>query len=199
MSLPELSNDVEMCLQYAADKLPGDLSRIFEAKVVDALGTGGQRKTERELGWNRKTVRKGQREVESGEPQEDNFSARGREKAEKHLPNLLDDIRDIVEPTSQADPTFRTTQLYTPLTAEEVRRRLLEDEGYSDEELPCIRTIRTKLNDLDYHPQKVAKSKAVKKIAETDVIFEQVHRINLQSSSWWRRFTQRVSSCPRKL
>lgn len=181
MILSELSNDVKTCLQYAADKLPGNLSRIFKAKVVDVLGAGGQRKAERELGWNRKTIRKGQREVENGESQKDNFSARGRKKAEKHLPNLLDDIRDIVEPTSQADPTFRTTQLYTPLTAEEVRRRLIEDKGYSDEELPCIRTIRTKLNDLDYHPQKVAKSKPVKKIAETDAIFEQVHRVNREA------------------
>jgi hypothetical protein len=33
------------------------------------------------------------------------------------LPNLLDDIKQIVEPVSQCDPTFRTTELYSPLTA----------------------------------------------------------------------------------
>ena len=55
----------------------------------------------------------------------DNYSARGRKKAEEHLPHLLEDIRAIVEPGSQADPTLRTTRLYTPLTAKEVRQRLL--------------------------------------------------------------------------
>lgn len=181
MSLLELTNDVKEFLQYAVDNLPGNISRVFKAKVVNALQTGGQRAAERELGWNRKTVRKGQGELENGGPQEDNFSARGRKKAEEHLPQLLQDIRDIVEPRSQADPTFRTTHLYTPLTAEEVRRRLIADKGYTDEELPCVRTIRTKLNDLDYQPQKVAKSKPVKKIPQTDAIFEQVHRVNREA------------------
>jgi hypothetical protein len=178
MSLSDLSDDVKTILQYAADHLPGNLSRVFKAKVVKALGPGGQRQAERELDWNRKTIRKGQRELDRGEPVEDNFSARGRKKAEEHLSNLLDDIRDLVEPTSQADPTFRTTHLYTPLTAKEVRRRLIEDKGYTDEELPDVRTITTKLNQLDYRPQKVAKSKPIKKIAETDAIFEQVHKVN---------------------
>ncbi|MGA9351992.1 MAG: ISAzo13 family transposase [Anaerolineae bacterium] len=152
------------------------------AKVVEALGTGGQRQAERELGWNRGTIRKGQGELENG-PISDNLSARGRKKAEDHLPNLLEDIQAIVEPTSQADPTFRTTQLYTPLTAEEVRRRLVDDKGYADEELPTRRTISTKLNGLDFHPQKVAKSKPSKKIPETDAIFEHLHQVNQESDA----------------
>lgn len=181
MSDLELTRDVKDLLQYAVDHLKGSDRRIFMAKVVNILEWGGQREAERELGWNRGTIRKGQCELESGEPQKDNFSARGRKKTEEDLPNLFDDIRAIVEPTSQADPTFRTTQLYTPLTAKEVHRRLIEDKGYTDEELPCVRTIRTKLNDLDYRPQKVAKSKPIKKIPETDAIFEQVHRINQEA------------------
>lgn len=104
----------------------------------------------------------------------DNFAARGRKKAEEHLPHLLEDIQGMVEPTSQADPTFKTTPLYTPLTAKEVRQRLIDGQGYGDEVLPTRRTISTKLNDLDLRPQKVAKSKPMKKIPETDAIFEQM-------------------------
>lgn len=181
MSITELSDDVKAALQYAVEHLPGQHRRRFKAKVVQAMGPGGQRKAERELGWNRRTVRKGQRELERGERAGDNFSARGRKKAEEHLPQLLADIRSIVEPTSQADPTFRTTQLYTPLTAKEVRRRLIEDKGYSHEELPGRRTLNTKLNILDYRPQKVAKSKPLRKIPETDAIFEQVHAVNREA------------------
>jgi len=147
------------------------------AKTVDAFGEGGRRWAERELGWNRKTIRKGQQELDDG-PIPDNFSARGRKRAEEHLPNLLEDIEAIVEPTSQADPTFKTTQLYTPLTASEVRQRLIDEKGYADDVLPTRRTISTKLNDLDFCLQKVAKSKPIKKIPETDAIFEHLRLVN---------------------
>lgn len=111
-----LTEDVADALQYAADHLKGSARRMFMAKIVKALGSGGQRWAERDLGWNRGTIRKGQGELGTG-PTSDNFSARGHKKVEDHLPNLLEDIQAIVEPTSQADPTFKTTQLYTPLTA----------------------------------------------------------------------------------
>jgi len=83
-----------------------------------------------------------------------------------------------VEPTSQADPTFKTTQLYTPLTAKEVRQRLIDDQGYADAELPTRRTISTKLNALDFRPQTVAKSQPLKKIPETEAIFEHLYQVN---------------------
>jgi Rhodopirellula transposase DDE domain len=63
---------------------------------------------------------------------------------------------------SQADPQFRTTRLYTRLTAAEVRRQLIAQRGYSDEELPTAETIGTKLNQLGYYPKKVAKSQPQK-------------------------------------
>ena len=93
----------------------------------------------------------------------DYFSGRGQKPAEHHLPHLLEDIKAIVEPVSQVDPTFRTDQNYCPLTAGEVRLRLMEDNNYTHKELPEERTIRTKLNELGFKPQKVAKSKPLKK------------------------------------
>ena len=182
MSILIFSNELTSALQFAADQLQGSARRMFMANIVTAFGAGGQRWAERKLGWNRGTIRKGQDEVENG-PRPDDFSARGRKKAEDHLPNLLADIQSIVEPTSQADPTFRTTRLYTPLTAKEVRQRLLDDQGYDDETLPTWRTISTKLNDLDFRPQTVAKSKPLKKIPETDAIFEHLHQVNQEADA----------------
>ena len=91
---------------------------------------------------------------------------------------MLEDIREIVEPHSQTDPTFRSTRVYTPLSAEEVRYRLRTQFAYRDAELPCVRTLRTKLNELGYRLRKVRKCRPMKKIAETDAIFEQVHSVN---------------------
>lgn len=175
LSLPE---GIKAALQYAADKMTGSARRVFMAKTVKALGRGGQRWAERELGWNRGTVRKGTHELESGFECVDAFNARGRKRAEAHLPNLLDDIEAIVSPHSQADPTFKTIRLYTRITAKEVRKQLLEQKGYSDEELPTVRTINTKLNQLDYCLKRVAKSVPLKKIAETDAIFTHLHQVN---------------------
>lgn len=175
LSLPE---GIKVAVQYAADKMTGSARRVFMAKTVKVLGRGGQRWAERELGWNRGTVRKGTHELESGFECVDAFNARGRKQAEAHLPNLLDDIEAIVSPHSQADPTFKTIRLYTRITAKEVRKQLLEQKGYSDEELPTVRTINTKLNQLDYCLKRVAKSVPLKKIAETDAIFTHLHQVN---------------------
>jgi len=101
--------------------------------------------------------------VESGIVCMDGFALRGRKRSEDHLPQLLVDITAIVDSQSQADPQFRTTRLYTRLTATEVRRQLIGKFGYTDEELPTAETIATKLNTLGYYPKKVAKSQPQKK------------------------------------
>ena len=136
---------------------------------------------ERELGWNRRTIRKGMAELERGQPIVDGFERSGRKRVETRLPNLLADIQSLVEPQSQTDPSFKSTRLYTRLTSAEVRRQLIEQKGYSDEELPSLETIRRRLNELGYILKRVDSAKPIKKIPETEAIFEQVYRINQQA------------------
>src|SRR5258708_25683178 len=151
----ELVEEVKELLIETARSLKGSTCRVFMARTVRILGEGGQRLAERELGWNRGTIRKGLHELEHGIVCIDAFSSRGRKRSEAHLPNLLSDITAIVDGQSQADPQFRTNRLYTRLTAAEVRRQLLGKFGYTDEELPTAETIAPKLNDLGYYPTKV--------------------------------------------
>jgi hypothetical protein len=92
----------------------------------------------------------------------DAFVARGRKLAEEHLPNLLEDLKAIVDGQSQTDPQFKTSRLYTRLSAPEVRRQLIAQKGSREEELPTATTIATKLNPLGYYPTRVAKSKPKK-------------------------------------
>lgn len=153
------------------------------AEVVNILGRGGQRFAEKILSWSRKTIRKGQRELHSGQPIEDRFKDRGRKRAEHHLPNLLQDIESIVEPVLQADPTFRSRRVYAPLTAKEIHKRLQTDKKYKPTELPTVRTISNKLSKLNIRPQRVKKCRPQRKIPETDAIFEQVHDINEDADS----------------
>jgi hypothetical protein len=67
------------------------------------------------------------------------------------------------------------------MTASEVRRQLIAQYGYTEEELPTSETIRRKLNDLGYTLKRVLKTKPIKKIPETEAIFEQVKQINTQA------------------
>lgn len=176
-----LTSGLKGVLIDAANLLRGHHKRIFMAKTVQALGRGGQRMVEAELHWNRGTIRKGTRELQSGIKCCDFFHGRGRKRIEEHLPNLLRDITDIVKPGSQADPTFRTVKLYTPITAASVHQRLINEKGYSASELPTVRTVGAKMNDLNFHQQTVAKCLPIKRIKETDAIFEEVHRINREA------------------
>ena len=133
-----------------ASLLKGSDRRIFMARVVKSFGPGGQRLAEHELGWNRGTVRRGLRELERGRPFRDKFDKRGRKPVEKRLPNLLNDIKDVVENLNETDPVFQNTGYYTGVSAAQVRQHLIYWKGYSDEELPTKETIRLKMRKLNY-------------------------------------------------
>jgi hypothetical protein len=160
----ELTDSLKVLLQETAERLKGHERRRFMAQTVAELGVGGQRLAERELGWHRDLIRKGQREVKSGMICVDAFELRGRRPTESRLPNLLADIRSVVDSQSQTDPKFITNRLYSRLSAAEVRRQLMAQKGYSSEELPSGETIRLRLNQLGYYPSKVGKTKPQKKL-----------------------------------
>lgn len=159
----ELTESLKSLFTETAQSLKGSTRRLFMARTVKELGPGGQRQAERELGWNRITIRKGMHELTSGFLCLDAFALRGRKRAEVHLPTLLEDLRTLVDSQSQTDPQFRTQRLYTRLSAAEVRRQLIAQKGYQDQELPTVQTLTAKLNALGYFPKKVAKSTPQKK------------------------------------
>ncbi len=105
----------------------------------------------------------------------------GAKKTEDHFQNLLVDIKTIVDPKCQTDPTFHTRRLYRPITSNTVRNLLIEEFGYDPETMPHLRTISRKLDILGYWPRKVIESKPIKKIPETNDIFNQVHTINKEA------------------
>ena len=159
----DLTESMKTMLIETAKSLSGSDRRLFMARTVKTLGYGGQRQAARELGWSRDTIRKGRHELDSEFTCTDAYCARGRKSAEEYLPNLLNDIKAIVDSQSQTDPSFKTTRLYRRLSAAEVRRQLIEQFGYTDQQLPNVSTIGRKLNALGYHPQKVRKSQPQKK------------------------------------
>jgi hypothetical protein len=155
--LIELTDSVKKLFKETASQLKGAARRRFQAQIVMELGYGGQLLAQKELGWDRNTIRKGIKELTSGIICVDNMSAKGRYKAEEHLPSLLEDIKKLVDSQSQTDPSFKSQRLYTRLTASQVRKLLVEKFDYSNEQLPTEETIRVKLNNLGYRLKRVAK------------------------------------------
>jgi hypothetical protein len=159
----ELTGQVKDYLQTTAKSLNGGDRRLFMARTVRLLGCDGQRRAERELGWNRVTIRKGMHELTTGIRCIEAFCLRGRKRAEEHLPNLLRDIKAIVDSQCQTDPSFQTQRLYTRLTAAKVREQRILQKTYTDEQLPTAETIRCKIHQLGYRLRKVQKCKPKKR------------------------------------
>jgi hypothetical protein len=169
-----LTDSLKQLFMDTAAELTGAARRLFMAKVVKQLGSGGQSQAAPELGWNRGTIRKGLHELESGITGIDNYTGRGRQPCETHLPERLADLKTIVDSQSQTDPKFKSTRLYVRLSVREIRPQLVEQMGYLDHELPSNDTRRQKLNQSGYHQRRVLKTKPQKKIPETDAIFSQL-------------------------
>ncbi len=165
--LIELTDSAKKLFNETASQLKGAARRRFQAQVVMELGYGGQLLAQKELGWDRNTIRKGIKELTTGITCVDNYSLKGRWKAEEHLPTLLEDIKKLVDSQSQTDPSFKSQRLYTRLTASQVRKLLIEKFDYSDEQLPTEETIRVKLNYLGYRLKRVAKVLPQKKFQQT--------------------------------
>ena len=159
------------------NKLKSSDRRIALARVSKAIGKGGQRVVAKVFKVSRDTIRKGTHELESGISIVDAYNARGRKKAEEKLPNLLEDINDIVDCQSQTDPDFKTRRLFTRITVQEVRKQLIETKGYKLEDLPTLQTLNTKINNMGCTLKKVMKTKPLKKIPETNMIFENINSV----------------------
>jgi len=158
-----IAHNLVNIFKSGANKLKGSEKRQFMADVANELGFGGQRACEEQLGWCRNTIRKGQHEIKSSVTCIDYYAGRGRKKAEEKNPNLLLDIKAIVEPDSQADPAMNSDRIYIKFTANAVRKHLKERFNYTDDVLPSRSAISRKLNENKWHLKKVRKTIPKKK------------------------------------
>ncbi len=88
-SVLHLTESLKSLYIKTAKKLKGTDRRQFMASIVKELGIGGQTFVERELGWNRRTIRKGMKELVSGQPILDGFKRSGRQRVEKKVTEFI--------------------------------------------------------------------------------------------------------------
>jgi hypothetical protein len=187
----ELTEEMKATLKDAAAKLTGAKRRAFQAQVTLDYLNGSPRQAERFFGWGRKTVETGLHELRTGIECVGNFTARGNRKLEVKLPELERDIRALAEPHSQQDPKFQSPFLYTRMTAAGMRQALIEEKGWTSEQLPHANTIGEILNRLGFKMRRVQKVKPLKKVRETDAIFQNVLQENKASDA--RQDSLRIS------
>jgi len=176
-----LSKEYIATLKDAAKKLTGEKRRAFEGQVTLDYFNSKPYLAEQTLGWDRKTIELGINELRTGIVCVENFKARGNKKTEVKNPQLEVDIIALAEPQSQTDPKFQTLFKYTRITAKGMRIALVTEKGWTDKDLPCEKTIGAILNRLSYCLRRVQKAKPLKKIPETDAIFDKLNKINKES------------------
>ena len=163
MNTAEVTPEYKNLIKLAAKKLKGHERRAFMAEVAERLCYGSPRLTETEFGFGRHTVELGMHEKRTGLICYGNYASSGKHKTEDTSPQLIQDIRSLVEPESQADPQLRNTFAYTRVTAKNVRQKLVEEKNWDEGSLPQVRTFNNILNRLGYKLRKVQKTKPEKK------------------------------------
>ena len=179
----ELTEQQILTIKDAACKLTGAKRRAFQAQVALDYIEGSPRRAERVFGWSRRTVELGLNELRTGIICLVDACKGANRKTEEKLPQLEQDIRSLAEPESQQDPKFQSPFKYSRITAKAMRQSLIDKKNWKDEELPCEKTIGNILNRLGYRLRRVQKAKPVKKVRQTDAIFENVQRENQASDA----------------
>jgi hypothetical protein len=165
-------------IRSAAQRLTGHERRSFVAEVTQLLCDDNPRQSERQFGWGRQTVALGIHERDSGIRCQESFGQRGRKRTEDNNPELIQHIRELVEPRAQADPKLKNTFAYTRLTAKALRQALIAQKGYRSKDLPSARTLQDILNRLGYRLRRIQKTKPLKKVPETNAIFANVQEVH---------------------
>ncbi len=174
------ANRSDALLRVAAQRLTGLQRRLFVAEVTLQLCGGNARRAERRFCWGRETVSKGLHELQQGMHCLDNFQGRGRPRLEDKHPQLAQDIRELAEPQTHADPELKSDRRYANLSAEEMLTLLQTQKGYAKEALPSVRTMRDMMNRLGYRLKRIQKAKPLKKTKQTDAIFANVQAVRAE-------------------
>ena len=98
---------------------------------------------------------------------------RGRKRVTEIYPELKADIELIIEEYLSTDPHFRTEKQFVKLTINEIMTSLI-DTGKYKKNFIGKSTLANLLNEMGYNLKKVKRCEPLKKIEETDAIFDNV-------------------------
>ncbi len=97
----------------------------------------------------------------------------GRKKKIEEYPALENDIQKIMEDNTYTDPHFKSESQFTKLTIKEIMNRLMATNKYKEKFISKSK-LASLLNEMGYNLKKVKRNKPLKKIEETDAIFDNI-------------------------
>lgn len=163
-------------LRLAASQMTGATRRAFQAEMTRKYCDGNPRRAEAVFGWGRQTIEVGLAEKRTGIVCLSLHAAfSGRPRWEDQYPQAAQTLIDLALASAQQDPTFRTTVSYTRLTAKTAIEGLRQ-KGIEAAALPAPSTTAVILNRLGFRLRNVVKSKPLKKVPETEAIFDNVKK-----------------------
>lgn len=172
----DLTAEQTIDIRLAASKMSLVPRREFMAEMSLKYCEGSARLTETTFGWSRFAIETGLGEKRTGiccMGSQANFS--GNKPWEDKHPKIAEFLCKIAESQSQQDPTFQSSLAYTRLTATSARNALKE-AGFNTDDLPSLSSMAEILNRLGYRLRKIVKAKPLKKITETDAIFDNIKK-----------------------
>ena len=148
-------------------KLIGSLVLDIGGRCISAIS--------KVIGCSRKFIRKCVEFVKNSCNEQLTFEFRGRKKVTQIYPELQNDIEKIIEDSLSIDPKFKSEKQYVRMTVKEIKKRLIETGKYQEKSFSNS-TLNNIINDMGYNLKKVKKTEPLKKIEETDAIFQNVHK-----------------------
>lgn len=148
--------------RLAAAKLKGHHRRAFQAHITTRYLQGKDRLAESVFGWGRGTVALGLHEARSGIICLGAQSLSGQKLWEERFAHIAGDLRALAEASAQQDPTFKSTTLYTRLTAHGAIAQL-QQRGHPPADLPKKSAMANILNRMGFRLRRVLKCKPQKK------------------------------------
>ena len=176
LSPQHLTQEQVIDIRLAASTMRMIQRRKFMADMALKYCQGRARLTETTFGWSRFSVETGLGEKKTGIRCIGlQATLSGNKRWEERYPDIADYLIKIAEPQSQQDPTFQSTVAYTRLTAASALSAL-KQAGFKADDLPSPSSMASILNRLGYRLRKVLKAKPLKKIKETDAIFDNIKK-----------------------
>ena len=175
-----IAQKIESCYKNQIENIKKEKNPIAKIKMVGALvldvGNRCISAVAESIHSCRHYVKKCSDIVKYNIPIISNKNKCGNKKYEVKHPEIVAQIKEICENTENVDKSLRDDITYVDVTAGYVSKQLKNKYEYSEKDYPCENTIiRIMKQKLGYKITKVKKNKVLKKIPETDAIFENVN------------------------
>ena len=174
-----ISEKLEKMYKNQINNIKNEKNKISKKKMIGSLVLDVDGRcisaVARVLGCSRKYVKQCSCFVKEGYIEQTKLEFRGRKRLTDKYSDLESDIKKIMENSLSVDPKFKSEKQYVNMTVKEIKRQLIETGKYQERNFSNS-SLNNILNRMGYGLKKVKKTKPLKKIEETDAIFENVRK-----------------------